>query len=76
MWNCQKKQATFQLKTVQVDNTGSYSCVVAEQPLDATELDKCEGDSMFLQVFGENFTIAAIPIFCARDTSQSCDSKC
>lgn len=53
MWNCQKKQATFQLKTVRVDNTGSYSCVVAEQLLDATELDKCGGDSVFLQVFGQ-----------------------
>ncbi|XP_048087738.1 uncharacterized protein LOC125286589 isoform X2 [Alosa alosa] len=53
MWNSQKKQAGFHLKTVQGGNTDSYSCVLSERPLAAVGLDICGMNSVFLPVYGE-----------------------
>ncbi|KAL2077120.1 hypothetical protein ACEWY4_026624 [Coilia grayii] len=50
MWDSKKKEAIFHRKRVQESDTGSYGCVVSDQPLAATELDTCGRNSVFLQV--------------------------
>lgn len=55
MWKYQMRKAIFNIKRVQEDDEGNYSCVLSERPLAATELNACGGHSVFLQVYGENY---------------------
>ncbi|XP_048087826.1 uncharacterized protein LOC125286652 isoform X1 [Alosa alosa] len=50
LWDSQKKQASFLLKRVQIGDTGSYGCLVSDQPMAARKLDTCGKNSVPLQV--------------------------
>ncbi|XP_041930710.1 uncharacterized protein LOC121694576 [Alosa sapidissima] len=47
MWDSQKKQASFYLRSVQEDDTGNYSCVVSEILL----TNACGRHAVFLEVY-------------------------
>ncbi|XP_076148963.1 uncharacterized protein LOC143133051 [Alosa pseudoharengus] len=51
MWDAQKKQASFHLRSVQEDDAGSYSCVVSGRLLAATELGACGNLNVSLAVY-------------------------
>ncbi|XP_062380224.1 uncharacterized protein LOC134068557 [Sardina pilchardus] len=71
MWNSQKKQASFHLRTLQGSDTGSYSCVLSEHPLAATELDTCGVNSVFLRVYGDSvFQLNGLTSVIAVDESR------
>ncbi|XP_062380703.1 uncharacterized protein LOC134068909 isoform X1 [Sardina pilchardus] len=50
LWDSQKSQASFHLKRVQIEDTGSYGCLVSDRPMAARELDTCGKNSVSLQV--------------------------
>lgn len=53
MWDSQKKETDFHLRSVQLDSTGNYSCVVSELPLAATESDACGKNAVLLEVYSK-----------------------